>query len=63
VRERLGSRQLDALRSVVDELFGRPARRLDAPAQVVELLVLNLDLEGPDLGGGLGGGAHEDLRC
>jgi hypothetical protein len=32
VGERLERRQLDALRAIVDELLGGPARRRDAPA-------------------------------
>src|SRR5262249_60442922 len=59
--ERLQRRQLDALRGVVGELLGGPARRLDPPAQILDLLLWYLDLEGPDLGGGLGGGAHNYL--
>jgi predicted AAA+ superfamily ATPase len=54
-------RQLHALRSVWDELLG-PARRHDALAQVVHLLLWNLEVEGPDLGCGLDG-AHDDLLC
>ena len=61
-RELLQRRQLHALRPVCDELLGGPARRLDAPAQVVELLFGNLDVERPNLGGGLGGRTHGDLR-
>ena len=58
VRERLERRQLDALRAVVDELLRRPARRSDAPAQIVDLLIRNVDAE---VGGGLDGGAHGGL--
>src|SRR5262249_13800273 len=60
VGERLQRGQLDALRPIVDELLARPARRLDTPAQVVDLFLWNLDVEGPDLGGRFDGGAHED---
>ena len=62
-RELLHRRQLDALRPICDELLAGPARRRDAPAQVVELLLRNLDVEGPDLGCGLDGAAHDDLLC
>ena len=61
--ELLHRRELDALRPVFYELLAGPARRRDAPAQVVDLLLWNLDVEGPDLGGGLDGGAHDDLLC
>jgi hypothetical protein len=44
------------LRAVVDQLLGRPARLGDAPAEVVEVLLLELDLKGTDVGGGLDGG-------
>jgi hypothetical protein len=37
---------LHALRAIVDELAGRPARRFDAAAQLSELLVRNLEVEG-----------------
>ena len=59
--ELLHRRQLHALRPVVDELLAGPASRGDAPAQVVELLVRNLDVERANVGGGIGG-AHSDLR-
>ena len=49
-RERLERRQLHALRRVVHELLAGPARRRDAPAQVVELLFRHIDAEGADLG-------------
>ena len=60
VGQRLSRRQLHALRAVVDELPGRPARRRDATEQVVELLVWDLEVEGPDLGCGCDG-THDDL--
>src|SRR5262245_13868695 len=40
--------QLDALRTVVDCLLIRPARRGDAPAKIGERLLRNVDLEGLD---------------
>ena len=49
-RERLHRRQLHALRRIGDELLAWPARRVDAPAQVSDLLVRNLDAEGANLG-------------
>ena len=61
--ELLHRRELHALRPVFYELLAGPARRRDAPAQVVDLLLWNLDVEGSDLGGGLDGGAHDDLLC
>jgi hypothetical protein len=60
-RELLQRRQLDALRPVRDELLAGPARRRDAAAQVVQLLLRNLDVEGLDLGCGLDGAAHDKL--
>ena len=43
--------ELDALRAVFDQFLAGPARRLDPPAHVVDSLLGNLDVEGPDLGG------------
>src|SRR5207302_22946 len=42
-----------------DELLAGPARRRDAPAQVVDLLLWNLDVERPDAGRGVDGSAHD----
>ena len=61
-RELLERRELHALRSIGDQLLGGPARRGDAAAQLGELLFGNVDVEGTDVGGGLDGGAHDDLR-
>src|SRR6185503_14173435 len=58
VGERLQRRQLHALGAVVDQLLARPACRLDAAAQVVDLVLTELDVEGTDVSDGLGGGAH-----
>jgi hypothetical protein len=52
-------RELHALRSIRDQLRGGPARRGDAPAQIDDLLLRNLDLERPNLGRGVDGGAHD----
>ena len=57
-RERLQRPELDTLRSVGDQLLARPTCRADASAQIVELLLGNVDLEGADVGGRLCGGAH-----
>jgi hypothetical protein len=57
VSERLERRQLDALRAIVDGLLRGPARGRDAPAQVVDLLFRDLEVEGSDLSRGLDG-AH-----
>src|ERR687884_529939 len=59
--ELLQRRELDALRPIFDELLAGPARRRDAPAQVVDLLLRNLDVEGAYLGRALVGGTHDDL--
>jgi hypothetical protein len=50
--------QLDTLRSIGDQLLGGPARRRDAPAQVVDLVLADLELEGPNHDGRVGAGAH-----
>ena len=47
-RERLHRRQLHALRPICDELSGRPARRVDAAAQLIELLLRNVYPERAD---------------
>src|SRR5205823_1366047 len=60
-REFLQGRQLDALRAIWNELPARPARRSDASAQVVQLLLRNVELEGPDFGAALDAGTHNDL--
>src|SRR5207253_8924996 len=60
-RELPEERDLHALRGVLDELVGGPARRLDAAAQIVDLLLRDLDREGPDPCCSLGCGAHDDL--
>ena len=57
-RERLHGGELDALRAVVDELLARPAHGGDAPTQVVEVVLGNVDLERADLGGGIDGARH-----
>ena len=57
--ELLEGRQLDALRAIVDEFLAGPARRLDAPAEVGDLLLRDIDVELPNVGG-CDGGAHED---
>src|SRR6187200_1166179 len=62
-RELLHHRQLDALRAVGDELPVGPARRRDAPAEVVQYRLPDLEREGANLGpGGELGAAHIDLR-
>ena len=47
-RKRLHRGQLHALRPIIDQLCGRPARRLDPPAQLSELLPRNIDPERAD---------------
>ena len=63
VGERLQRGELDTLRAVVDELLARPARGLEAAAQLAELLVGNVYLEGTDLGGSANGGTHGSPHC
>ena len=64
-RELLQRRQLHALRPIFDELLAGPARRGDAAAELVEVLLRDLDVEGAylaSLAGGLDDAAHDDLR-
>jgi hypothetical protein len=55
--------QLHPLGAVGDQLPGGPTGRGDAPPQLLQRLVGNIDLEGAELVGGLGGATHDDLRC
>src|SRR5215208_3978895 len=52
-RERLHRREPRALRLIFDGLLFGPARRLDAPPKVVEVLFRHVDAEGADCGMGL----------
>src|SRR6476646_76523 len=47
-REVLYRRQLHTLRPIGDEFPGRPACRIDAAVQLVELALRYFDSEGPD---------------
>ena len=58
--ELLRRRERHALGDVADGLLLRPSRRLDSPAEVVELVLGHLDAEGTD--GRLIGGVHRHLR-
>src|SRR5262249_31765335 len=49
LRERLQRGQPDPLRSIGDELLARPARRGDAPAEVVDRLLPEVHVELTDL--------------
>jgi hypothetical protein len=60
-RELLHRGQRHALRVVRDGLLLGPLRRRDAPAEVVESLLRNVDVEGPNLDGGCGGARHDGL--
>src|SRR5215207_1348829 len=57
--ELLHRRQWDALRVIWDRLPVGPLRRHDAPAEVVQLLLRDLEVERADLG--CDGAGHEDL--
>jgi hypothetical protein len=57
-RERLQRLQLDALRSIGDELLAGPARGGDAASQIIDLRFGNPDAERPNFGCGVDGGAH-----
>jgi hypothetical protein len=54
---------LHTLRAVVDELLARPPRGRDAPAEVVDLLVRDVDAEGTDIRGWIDRSAHDFLLC
>ena len=60
-RELLDRRELDALRPIGDKLLGGQARRLDPATKLVEGLVRDLDVKGPNFGGGFNGHARADL--
>jgi hypothetical protein len=55
--------ELHALRPICDELLARPPCGRDAPAEVVDLLVRDVDAEGADIRGGVDCGAHDFLLC
>ena len=59
--QRLHRRQLYALGTVRHRLLGRPARRVDAAAQLGELLLRDVDLERADVGHG--GHALSSIGC
>ena len=61
-RELLKRRQLHALRPISNKLPGGQTPRGDPAAQLGELLLGDIDVEGTDLGGGLDGTAHDNLR-
>ena len=61
--ELLDRRELHSLRAVLDELPGGQSRRGDAPPQVVDLLVRDVDAEGADIRGCVDSSAHDFLRC
>ena len=61
--ELLGRRQLHTLRPIGDEFPGGPARRRDTTAELGQLLFRNVDVEGTDVAGGVGGATHDDLLC
>jgi hypothetical protein len=54
-RERLERRQLHALRPIFDELLAGPACRRYASAEVVQVLLRNVNAEGAHSGLGHGG--------
>jgi hypothetical protein len=58
-RERPRCGELHPLRPILDEFLARPARRGDAPPQIVDLLFRKLDLERPNRGPGLADDTHE----
>src|SRR5712691_571876 len=58
-RELLQQRKLHALRLVLDELLARPARLRNATAQLGELLLWHLDVEGTDVDGGIDSRTHK----
>ena len=61
--ELLGRSELHALGAILDELLARPPRGGDAPAEVVDLLVRDVDAEGADIRGCVDSSAHNFLLC
>jgi hypothetical protein len=55
--------ELHALRAIVDELLARPPCGRDALAEVVDLLVRDVDAEGADIRGCVACSAHNFLLC
>src|SRR3954452_22394837 len=53
--------ELDALRAILDELLARPPCGRDAPAEVVDLLVRDVDAEGADMRGCVDCSRHDFL--
>jgi hypothetical protein len=62
VRERSQRSKLHPLRSIGDEFLGGPTRRGNAASQVIDLVLRDVNMERPDLGGGVDGGVHDALR-
>ncbi len=60
--ECLDRRELYALRLIGDGLLLGPTCRLDAAAEIGEVIIRKVDLEGANVGGGLDAAAHGDLR-
>jgi hypothetical protein len=62
-RELLNHGQWHALRLIRDGLLLGPVRGRDASTQVLQGLIGNIDMEGPNVRGGLAGATHDALRC
>ena len=52
-----------ALGLICDGLLLGPVRGRDTSTEVIQGLIRNVDAEGMDLAGGLGGATHDNLRC
>src|SRR5262249_45286208 len=61
-RELLDHRERYALRLILDGLLLGPVRSRDASAKILQGLIGDVDVERTNLGGGLDGAAHYDLR-
>ena len=61
-RECLNRRRLHPLGAVADELLAGPPRRFDAAAEIGQIVLRNLDLEGANLDGSLDSASHIYLR-
>ena len=60
--EPLNHRERHALGLICDSLLLGPIRSRDTSTEVIQSLIRDVDAEGMDLAGGLGGATHDNLR-